>query len=98
MAVSPPAEKGFAIQRSSTGNTELDSFLSGGFPRGSLILVSGNPGTGKTIFTASFLYQGAAHQGEPGIYVSFSEARQSFFENMKTLGLDFQTLEKDGRF
>ena len=86
------------IQRVSTGNSKLDSFLSGGFPRGSLILISGNPGTGKTIFTASFLYNGAVLDGENGIYVSFCEGKRSFFENMNSLGLDFEQQEREGRF
>ncbi|MDA4113545.1 MAG: AAA family ATPase [Thaumarchaeota archaeon] len=92
------AAKDNVIQRVSTGNGKLDSFLSGGFPRGSLILVSGNPGTGKTIFTASFLYDGAMRENENGIYVSFCESKRSFFENMNSLGLDFERLEKQGRF
>ncbi len=91
-------EKDYTIHRVSTGNAELDSLLSGGFPRGSLILVNGNPGTGKTIFTASFLYESAVNQGENGIYISFSEGKQSFCENMKTVGLDFERIEKEGRF
>ena len=90
--------KEHGIDRASTGIGELDRLLSGGFPRGSLILVCGNPGTGKTIFTASFLYDGAMNWGETGIYISFSEGRRSFFENMGTVGLDFHGLEKDGSF
>src|ERR1700722_19513337 len=91
-------EKENVIQRVSTGNSKLDSFLSGGFPRGSLILISGNPGTGKTIFTASFLYNGAMKENENGIYMSFCEGKRSFFENMNSLGLDFERLEKKGQF
>jgi KaiC/GvpD/RAD55 family RecA-like ATPase len=60
--------------------------------------VCGNPGTGKTIFTATFLYEGATKQGENGIYISFGEGKQTFFENMKTVGLDFERVEKAGRF
>ncbi len=95
-----PAEPGkqAPIDRASTGIAELDQLLSGGFPRGSLILVCGNPGTGKTIFTASFLYDGAKNRGENGIYLSFSEGKRSFFDNMKTVGLDFDGLDKDGSF
>ncbi len=85
------------IQRAQTGSPELDQFLSGGFPRGSLILVSGNPGTGKTTLTAGFLNQGSKG-GENGIYVSFSESKRSFYDNMLTLGLDFHALEKQGHF
>ena len=89
---------GLGFERASSGNTELDSFLSGGFPRGSLILVSGNPGTGKTILCAGFLYQGSKETRENGVYVSFSESKHSFYENMATQGLDFEGLEKEGHF
>jgi len=96
-SVAIPA-KDYAIQRVSTGNADLDELLSGGVPRGSLILVAGNPGTGKTIFTAGFLYDGAKNKGESGIYISFSEAKRSFYEEMNTVGLDFESIEKEGRF
>ena len=41
---------------------------------------------------------GPGNKGENGIYVSFSEGKQSFYENMKTVGLDFESIEKEGRF
>ena len=42
-------------QRISSGIARLDTMLGGGgFYRGSAVLVSGNPGTGKTTFAASF--------------------------------------------
>lgn len=85
------------VQRASTGIADLDTALSGGFPRGSLILVSGNPGTGKTILAANFLYSGAK-KNDNSVYVSFSEGRASFMHNMKTVGLDFAPLEKQGKF
>jgi|GEM_PF-143983 KaiC/GvpD/RAD55 family RecA-like ATPase len=95
-----PGEPGkeYSIDRVSTGINDLDALLSGGYPRGSLILVSGNPGTGKTILSASFLYDGAKNKGENGIYLSFSEGRKSFFDNMKTVGLNFDSLDKAGSF
>jgi KaiC/GvpD/RAD55 family RecA-like ATPase len=98
VAVKAEISKNLVIQRASSGDAELDSFLSGGFPRGSLILVSGNPGTGKTTLTAAFLYEGAKELGENGIYVSFSESKRSFYENMAAMGLDFESLEKEGHF
>lgn len=81
-----------------TGVEELDNIIGGGFPKGGLILISGNPGTGKTIFSARFLYRGAADYGENGVYVSFSEDRETFYENMKPFGFNFNQLEKEGRF
>ncbi|MEM3091008.1 MAG: ATPase domain-containing protein, partial [Candidatus Bathyarchaeia archaeon] len=82
----------------STGVEGLDAVLGGGFPRGSLILLAGNPGTGKTVFSAQFLYRGAVDSGEKGVYVSFAESRETFFENMRGFGFDFEKLEREGRF
>jgi KaiC/GvpD/RAD55 family RecA-like ATPase len=42
-----------------TGTLELDRVLGGGFPPHSLISLSGNPGTGKTILSTHFLYHGS---------------------------------------
>jgi KaiC/GvpD/RAD55 family RecA-like ATPase len=74
--------------RVKTGVDSLDSNLQGGFPRGGMILLSGNPGTGKTLLSGEFLYHGA-ETDENGLYVSFSEGRQSFLECMKRVGRDF---------
>jgi len=82
----------------STGITDLDLIIGGGFPKGSLILVAGNPGTGKTIFSAQWVFRGATDQGENGIYVSFAESRESFYRHMRSFGFDFERLEKEGKF
>ncbi|MCX8176270.1 MAG: ATPase, partial [Candidatus Bathyarchaeota archaeon] len=86
------------VNRVPTGIEGLDEAIRGGFPKGSLIVLAGNPGTGKTIFSATFLYNGAINYGEKGMYVSFSENRETFFSNMLSLGLDFWKLEREGRF
>ncbi|RLI05416.1 hypothetical protein DRO26_02245, partial [Candidatus Bathyarchaeota archaeon] len=70
----------------------------GVFPRRILILVAGNPGTGKTIFSACFLYHSAVNCGENGVYVSFTESSEFFYRNMKNLGLDFKKLEEEKKF
>ncbi|KYH40694.1 MAG: hypothetical protein AYL33_005390 [Candidatus Bathyarchaeota archaeon B63] len=85
-------------QRVSTGVEGLDKVIEGGFPSGSLILIAGNPGTGKTIFSARFLYHGAVSNDESGVYVNFSENRETFYVNMKPFGFDFERLERDGKF
>lgn len=81
-----------------TGIVGLDEMIEGGFPRGSLILLVGSPGSGKTIASAHFLYHGAKNLNENGIYVSFAERRDFFLDNMKRVGLDFETLENEGKF
>ncbi|MEM3704281.1 MAG: ATPase domain-containing protein, partial [Candidatus Bathyarchaeia archaeon] len=85
-------------KRIPSGIEGLDRLIGGGFPKGSSILVCGNPGTGKTVFSAQFLYKGATVQGENGVYVSFGESRETFVSFMKTFGFDFEKLEADERF
>ncbi|MBS7648112.1 MAG: ATPase domain-containing protein [Candidatus Bathyarchaeia archaeon] len=86
------------MNRICTGSAILDSILGGGFPVGSLISVAGSPGSGKTIFAANWIYNGVEKHGENGLYVSFVEGRKSFIENMRGLGLDFERLERGGKF
>ncbi|MEM2587012.1 MAG: RAD55 family ATPase, partial [Candidatus Bathyarchaeia archaeon] len=57
----------------STGSDVLDSVLDGGFPAGSLVAVTGPPGTGKTIFAANWIYNGVERLGCNGLYASFVE-------------------------
>ncbi|MDP9171675.1 MAG: AAA family ATPase [Acidobacteriota bacterium] len=59
--------------RGGTGIPELDGILNGGFPRGHLFLIEGEPGTGKTTLGLSFLLEGAAC-GEKVMYVTLSES------------------------
>jgi KaiC/GvpD/RAD55 family RecA-like ATPase len=51
------------IERISTGIPVLDTLVEGGIPRGFTVLVAGNPGTGKTILTTHFLYDGLLKGG-----------------------------------
>lgn len=81
----------------SSGVEGLDYIL-GGFPKGSLIILAGNPGTGKTILSAKFLYRGAVEYNESGVYFSSSESKEMFIKYMKTYGFDFEKLEKEGKF
>ena len=48
------------LTRQSTGITGLDEILGGGLVEGRSYLLSGGPGTGKTILGLTFLTTGAA--------------------------------------
>lgn len=85
-------------KRTETGIEGLDKLVEGGFPQGSLIVLAGSPGSGKTIAAAQYLYHGATKLGQKGVYVSFGERKQVFFENMERFGLNFEKLEKAGKF
>lgn len=76
----------------------LDSLIDGGLPNGSLILLAGNPGTGKTVFGMQFLCKGAKEYGENGIYVSFAESEDTLIHNTSELfGYDLENMEGDGK-
>ena len=74
----------------------LDDLLHGGVPEGRVTLVSGGPGSGKSVLGMEFLYRGAA-AGEPGVYVTFEEQAASLRQNALTLGWDLEALEKSGK-
>ncbi len=84
------------IERVPTGISGLDSLIQGGFPRSSLILLAGHPGSGKTAMGGQFLYSGAASHQEKGVYVSFAEGRSPLLDFMNALGIDMATQEKLG--
>jgi len=86
-----------AIRKVETGISGLDKMLQGGFPEGRMILVTGGPGTGKTIFCSQFLQHGAA-KGEKTVYISLDETKIHFTEEMLTFGWDFKKLEQDNKF
>ena len=84
--------------RAPTGINGLDDMIEGGFPRASLILLAGSPGSGKTIASAHFLYHGAKNLNENGIYLSFAERKEFFYENMRKFSFEFEELESQGKF
>jgi len=63
-----------------------------GLPRGGIVIVSGNPGTGKTSFAASFVYNGAVKYREPGVYASLIEDERRFYSYMRGFGYHFEKL------
>jgi KaiC/GvpD/RAD55 family RecA-like ATPase len=85
------------MKKVATGIKGLDDMLDGGLPLGRCILVCGGPGSGKTIFGIQFLCNGAVNYGETGLYVSLSESPIHLREDMSSLGLDIERLEKDGK-
>jgi circadian clock protein KaiC len=83
-------------ERISTGIPRLDAMLSGkGFFRGSSILLTGTPGTGKTI-TASCFAQAAARRGERVLFFSFEESPNQILRNMHSIGLRLEPMVKKG--
>ncbi len=73
------------MERLSTGVDGLDALVEGGIPQGFNVLLSGAPGTGKTILGLQFIVEGVK-RGEPGIYVSFEQFREDIVEQATQFG------------
>lgn len=80
-----------------TGVAGLDDILSGGIPRGNVILVEGEIGTGKTTLGMEFIYRGASQFDEPGIIVVFEVSPDKITRDALRFGWDFRELERQGR-
>jgi len=83
-----------ALERISTGIKGLDELIEGGIPRNRTILVAGATGSGKTIFSMQFLYNGALESNEPGVYVTLDERPDLIREDMENFGWDIKDLEE----
>lgn len=83
------------LPRVKSGVPGFDDLIEGGFPRGSIITVSGDTGTGKTTFGIQFLHAGATKHEENGLYISFDEKKRFMYRNMGRFGWDLQKLDKD---
>jgi len=81
-----------------TGIAGFDDITAGGLPRGRTTLLLGGPGSGKTIFAAQFLVQGAQHSKEPGIFVAFEEAPARIVRNMSAFGWKLAQLQRKRLF
>jgi circadian clock protein KaiC len=77
-----------------TGIAGLDDLLSGGIPRGNVILVEGAIGTGKTTIGVEFVYRGAKEFGEPGIIVVFEVSPHKLMRDALEFGWNLEELER----
>src|SRR6185436_9696993 len=83
-------------ERIGTVIQRLDAMLGGrGFYRGSSILLTGTPGTGKTIISSCFA-EAAARRGERVLFFSFEESPNQIIRNMHSIGLRLEPLVKSG--
>lgn len=77
------------MERVSTGIPGLDKLIDGGFPKGRSILLTGEPGTGKTICSLQFLLAGLA-RGEKCVYVAADEEPSDILEQGASMGWDLE--------
>jgi circadian clock protein KaiC len=79
-----------------SGVPGLDDVLLGGFTKGALFLVEGNPGTGKTTLGLRFLLEGQ-NAGERSLYITLSETKEELLAGAAshgwTLGPNIEVFE-----
>jgi KaiC domain protein len=85
------------VERVKTGIPGFDELVNGGIPKRNVVLLSGGPGTGKTIFGMQYLWNGL-QMGEPGVYVALEEHPVQVRVNMKNFGWDVKPYEEKGMF
>ena len=84
-----------AVEKSPTGIIGLDEVTYGGLPTGRPTLLCGFAGCGKTIFSMTFLYNGAVDYDEPGVFIAFEERPEDLIKNVGSLNYDIQKLIAD---
>ena len=85
-----------ATGRFPTNIPGFDALCAGGFVTGSVNLVTGGTGTGKTIFCLQFL-NAAIMNGKKGLYVSFEENLEALVGDAMEFGWDFGKMQKEGK-
>jgi circadian clock protein KaiC len=75
-----------------TGIKGFDEITEGGLPKNGTTLVSGNAGSGKTLFGIDFLIKGATDYKEPGVLMSFEESEDELYRDVASLNMDLSTL------
>jgi circadian clock protein KaiC len=80
------------FKKARTGIQGLDDITYGGLPVGRPTLVSGGPGSGKTLLGVSFLVEGAQRFNEPGVLLTFEENADELAQDVRSLGYDLGKL------
>ncbi len=81
---SKSVKKEAGFKNSATGVPGLDEALNGGFPKNSVILLSGDSGTGKTIMSFQWLFEGT-RRGENVVYITMTEPIFKTLRNLETM-------------
>lgn len=73
------------MERVKTYIKNLDEKIEGGFPKPSIIMILGPPGSGKTTFCDQFIYNGL-ERGEAALYITFYATPTEIKSRMERFG------------
>ncbi len=84
------------VTRVHTGLEELDGLLAGGLPQNSVTLISGTPGSGKSIMCFHYVLEGL-QSSEKCLYLTSDERIDSIVKQANELGFDFWPAVEKGQ-
>ena len=84
-----------SIKRIKTGVPGLDTIIQGGLPKNSITLVSGPPGSGKSILCFQFLWDGIKNN-EKCLFLTLDKKSEGLIIQAKELGLNFEPAIEQG--
>jgi circadian clock protein KaiC len=79
----------------SSGVPQIDELLNGGVERGTITLVSGPSGVGKTTFGMQFMKE-AAGRGERTVVFVFEEETEMIIQRCESIGMPVRTMVENG--
>jgi len=83
-------------RRITSGIHGLDKYIEGGFLHNSVNIVTGETGTGKTIFALQFIWHGL-QAGDRCVYITLEERPEDIREDALVFGWDLAKYEKKGQ-
>ncbi|HVG43077.1 MAG TPA: ATPase domain-containing protein [Longimicrobium sp.] len=88
-------ERGFTPQIAPFGLAELDQMLGGGLERGTITIISGPSGVGKTTLGMKFM-QEAARRGERSVVYAFEEQLGTLLHRCEAVGIPVRGMMEAG--
>ena len=82
--------------RITSGSEDLNKMCGGGWFEGSIVLVSGATGTGKTLMATEFI-NGGVKNDEKCLLFAFEESRDQLLRNAMGWGVDYEQMENEGK-
>lgn len=79
----------------SSGVDEIDSLVGGGIERGTVTILSGPTGVGKTTTGTQFLTE-AANRGERSVVFMFEESERTFVQRAEAVGMPVEEMMDEG--
>lgn len=79
----PASDTVISKTKTSSGVEGLDRILEGGFPRGEVYLIQGDPGAGKTVLGLQFLLAGQK-RGERGLFLTVTQSKADLQDSARS--------------